>query len=564
MLLSACGGGGSGGSPEPPAPVITAVDDLAATNQGVPVTVDVLANDSGITASSVALASPPAGGTIERDGPRFVYSPEPDFFGIDEFAYSAQATDGRSLTARVTINVNAAPIAQDAIITGRQNERVALNGLIDASVDPDGTLASATLSIIDVALGEANDDGYLPPVDFEGEDTLTFRIADEHGAVSNVATATIEVAAITNTRLLVATLPVPTSGYQLLNLTEFDDAVLASPSMPIVDSANGNALLLTLSGEDVGREDGLQIVDITSPGGSLGQLGREVIVCDEALCSAYLPRLPEKGTPERGTWQVRIGTTAPTLAGIDFSDVRMQVVERRGPAVQLDARNAITVRPVLTASSLTPARFDEILSLMKTIAANNGIELRIRPPRIITDPMFEEVSSSFLDPVTQALIRQGDADAANLFFIESFTGSGGRIGIAAGIPGELAAAESYLNGVIINATVTMDDPAIHARTTAEFALHEMGHLLGLFHTTEASFDHDVLTDTPRCTRADDRNSNSRPETFECPDGLNLMFWTNDFDRAKAPLTEDQKFVLFHSPMATPEGPPLINPDDLPF
>ena len=117
---------------------------------------------------------------------------------------------------------------------------------------------------------------------------------------------------------------------------------------------------------------------------------------------------------------------------------------------------------------------------------------------------------------------------------------------------------------MVNATITLDDPAIHARTTAEFAIHEMGHLLGLFHTTEADFSTDILTDTPECPEANDSNNNNRPNTFECPDGLNIMFWTNNLDAIKAPLTDDQRFVLFHSPMATPEGPPLINPTDLPF
>ena len=107
--------------------------------------------------------------------------------------------------------------------------------------------------------------------------------------------------------------------------------------------------------------------------------------------------------------------------------------------------------------------------------------------------------------------------------------------------------------MLIDATATRGGGAsFYARTTAEFTLHEMAHFLGLFHTTESDFSaHDILADTPECTSSDDANNNNMADVSVCPDGLNLMFWTNDFYQSKDPLTPDQRFVLFDSALATP-------------
>ena len=103
----------------------TAVDDEYTTTQGVALEVDapgVLANDTDpniydkITASLVANSGPENGTLVFNEDGSFVYTPDPEFSGIDTFEYTMHATPGLmaeySDTATVTINVtftNTAP-----------------------------------------------------------------------------------------------------------------------------------------------------------------------------------------------------------------------------------------------------------------------------------------------------------------------------------------------------------------------------------------------------------------------------------------------------------------------
>jgi hypothetical protein len=103
----------------------TAVDDEYTTTQGVALEVDapgVLANDTDpniydkITASLVANSGPENGTLVFNEDGSFVYTPNPEFSGIDTFEYTMHATPGLmaeySDTATVTINVtftNTAP-----------------------------------------------------------------------------------------------------------------------------------------------------------------------------------------------------------------------------------------------------------------------------------------------------------------------------------------------------------------------------------------------------------------------------------------------------------------------
>lgn len=72
------------------------------------------------------------------------------------------------------------------------------------------------------------------------------------------------------------------------------------------------------------------------------------------------------------------------------------------------------------------------------------------------------------------------------------------------------------------------------------AAHEIGHYLGLGHTTELNGAADLLEDTPAC--ADIANG-------PCPDADNLMF---PISVLREPiLTPDQVFVIERSPLLSP-------------
>lgn len=103
--------------------------------------------------------------------------------------------------------------------------------------------------------------------------------------------------------------------------------------------------------------------------------------------------------------------------------------------------------------------------------------------------------------------------ALNMFVISKFGAEFGQaIGVAGGIPGSATLHGTTMSGV---AYLPSGDPNYDATVLR----HEIGHLAGLFHTTEmATEDTDPISDTVECAVA---TIQSTPE--QCPDVSNTMF-----------------------------------------
>lgn len=104
--------------------------------------------------------------------------------------------------------------------------------------------------------------------------------------------------------------------------------------------------------------------------------------------------------------------------------------------------------------------------------------------------------------------------ALNLFVVGGFANAafGAAIGVAGGVPGSPMRQNTGLSGVAYKPS---KDPAYDATVL----MHEVGHLGGLFHTTEIQVDEtDPLSDTASCPAA---TIESKPDA--CPDKTNVMF-----------------------------------------
>jgi hypothetical protein len=189
---------------EPP----VAVDDEASTPQATPVDIHIGLNDSDpdgfLTLGTEFIVTPPAhGGAVKFGAGTFRYTPDPEFLGIDTFTYRIADNDNAvSNEATVTIEVfeipNQAPVADDDDFVVGPNVATLLPVLANDS-DADGTLDPTSVEVTVApshGTAAAQADGrisYTPAAAFLGDDTFSYRVADDDGDFSNVATVSVGV-----------------------------------------------------------------------------------------------------------------------------------------------------------------------------------------------------------------------------------------------------------------------------------------------------------------------------------------------------------------------------------
>ena len=172
-----------------------AVDDAETTDEDVPVTIDVLNNDSdsdsNLDPSSVNVISGPSNGSISINPitGEIIYTPDPNFNGVDSFDYVV-CDDGMPSqcdTATVTITidpVNDPPIAGGDYVVTSTGIGTTIDVLVNDS-DLDGFILIGSVVVVS---GPSNGTatinpatggiGYVPSPGFTGLDTLTYQICD--------------------------------------------------------------------------------------------------------------------------------------------------------------------------------------------------------------------------------------------------------------------------------------------------------------------------------------------------------------------------------------------------
>jgi hypothetical protein len=140
---------------------------------------------------------------IGANGSNVLYTPDPNFSGIDVFTYTITDTTGSTDTATVTVTVvglGEPPIAGDDKATMTEDGPPLVINVLANDIDPDG----GALKITSVTQGKNGtvtirptglDLVYLPNPNFSGADTFTYTIADPEGN-SDTATVTVTVEGI--------------------------------------------------------------------------------------------------------------------------------------------------------------------------------------------------------------------------------------------------------------------------------------------------------------------------------------------------------------------------------
>jgi VCBS repeat-containing protein len=191
-----------------------AVDDSVTTDEDVPVDIDVLGNDKGLTDTPIGLAVeiPPQHGTAEViEGPipsnitdmvsgAYVrYTPAANFNGQDSFSYTVTDVDGDSSTATVWVTVNPVKYPLTAIGNEYDVEEddvliVEAPGVFRNDEDVDGNPLIAVLesgvSHGNLVLNEDGSFTYTPDPGFVGKVNFNYKASDGI-EFSDVATVTI-------------------------------------------------------------------------------------------------------------------------------------------------------------------------------------------------------------------------------------------------------------------------------------------------------------------------------------------------------------------------------------
>jgi hypothetical protein len=215
---------------------------------------------------------------------------------------------------------------------------------------------------------------------------------------------------------------------------------------------------------------------------------------------------------------------------------------------------------VVTATAVDATRLDLALGEAGRIWRAAGIELG--EPARLTAPELDRVTvdaelagdspdvgralalASAVPAGTLALVVVGDVAVAGGYAIWALAG---------GIPVPPLAATPR-SGVVVSAFLVQRDPVWAGQVMA----HEIGHALGLFHTTEAALSGsgrdrpigDGVDDTPLCPAAADRSPRDGVlSAAECDgaDASNLMFWS--VPRGATALTAGQGDLARRSVLA---------------
>ncbi|MFL5291263.1 MAG: cadherin-like domain-containing protein [Myxococcales bacterium] len=186
----------------PPAGAIVAANDSFTFPEDTPVTIDLLANDTGAAAGTVTIVSAPKLGTatVNADG-TVAYTPNPNMNGADGFTY--QVTVGTDVSNVANVSLDITPVndpstaVDDGPFTVQAGAATQLPNLIYNDIDADGAdlVAAADLTqpagatVTGGAGGIVTFTAALP-----GTYTFTYHVVDRAGVHSaNAATVTVNV-----------------------------------------------------------------------------------------------------------------------------------------------------------------------------------------------------------------------------------------------------------------------------------------------------------------------------------------------------------------------------------
>ncbi len=162
---------------------LKALKDIVLTKAGMPITIDVLANDIG-TGLTIDMFETPNNGSASISNSQIIYAPNAGFSGLDKFRYKVMDSSGQSAWGEIEIIVR--PIKNDTLkakkdtATVKSGETVLIDVLANdigtgLSIDMSETPNNGSASISNNQLV------YTPNVGFSGVEKFKYKIVDSLG-----------------------------------------------------------------------------------------------------------------------------------------------------------------------------------------------------------------------------------------------------------------------------------------------------------------------------------------------------------------------------------------------
>ena len=296
------------------------------------------------------------------------------------------------------------------------------------------------------------------------------------------------------------------------------------------------------------QTDPVRPVALTLPNGSLGadfdgnysflDVNPDVLV---NIAPVFFPAAPQFAslTGHGG------GTYALDIETEDASPC-YYVLEKAAEGTSIDLNLYFVGVPGISAATApSNGAVDRMLDTFETVYRSAGVNLTtvrffdldtadVERYRIIRDlnDVFELLALS--EPPGEST---SELLSVNVFLIEDFVvpEAPGLLGLSAGIPGVPGLHGTHGSGLVFTSAPLASESALIGQTLA----HEVGHFLGLRHTTEHDGTADPISDTPQC----------RDATFGagCPDSGNLMFPFSMADVDQLDVSAGQAQVLRWAP-----------------
>jgi len=305
---------------------------------------------------------------------------------------------------------------------------------------------------------------------------------------------------------------------------------------------------ISLSIEAVAADTTLGLLGLEGPGGHLYEndtaTGEFLWFEGDEVFTATVPssdRTQLKLVPGGGTYRFRLYRMAGSANSFD---IRVVIHNRPGGS----AAGGVVDLNVFLADGLgfdefdapTEPRLQDLLEEADRIFSQHDLQIGSVKYFTLTDAAFDEIGSDseFGDMLEES--QRGMPGRLSLFFVLK-TLSGGVLGVAPRIAGP-STLGTRASGVMI------DYDSGTATRAGYVTAHEVGHFLGLLHTTEQSGGHDLIDDTLECP------ATGTDATCSVEGNANLMHWR--VLSSDPVITDGQALVILGHPLVGLPGPSL--------